>query len=78
MRSCKPVPLLEDSEVDAMGVKRAVKELKIAKNDPLLKRIPVAVMTTSREEQDRLESFSCCIAGYMQKPIDYKRLVEMI
>ena len=123
MRSSKPILLVEDNEVDAMGVKRAIKELKITnslehvlngeealdhlrnpekvepciilldlnmpringleflkivKDDQFLKSIPVVIMTTSREEQDRLESFSHSIAGYMQKPVDYKCLMEMI
>ena len=50
--------------------------LKIMKNDNSLKRIPVVVLTTSQEEQDKIESFNLGIAGYMIKPVDYLQFVE--
>jgi CheY-like chemotaxis protein len=123
MKSQKPILLVEDDRVDAMTVKRALKEIKvtntlivvgngeealeylrdensekpciilldlnmprmgglefleIAKQDELLKRIPVIVLTTSTEEQDKLSSFELCVAGYMIKPVDYQQFVEAI
>ena len=50
--------------------------LKVAKNDNSLKRIPVIVLTTSQEEQDKIESFNLGVAGYMIKPVDYMQFVE--
>jgi len=50
--------------------------LKVAKNDDSLKRIPVVVLTTSKEEQDKIESFNLGVAGYMIKPVDYMQFVE--
>lgn len=50
--------------------------LRIIKADKALKRIPVVVMTTSRAEQDIVESFRLGAAGYMVKSIDYKKFVE--
>lgn len=52
--------------------------LKVAKNDDSLKRIPVVVLTTSKEEQDKIESFNLGVAGYMIKPVDYMQFVETI
>jgi len=52
--------------------------LKIAKNEPRLKRIPVIVLTTSDNERDVIESFELSVAGYMLKPADYKTFVEAI
>jgi CheY-like chemotaxis protein len=52
--------------------------LKAAKQDELLKMIPVIVLTTSKEEQDKVESFKLSVAGYMIKPVDYKQFVEVI
>lgn len=52
--------------------------LKIVKQDPALKRIPVVVLTTSKEEQDKLDSFSLGVAGYMIKPVDYLQFVEVM
>lgn len=123
MRSSKPILLVEDDNVDAMTVTRALKEinvtnrlditnngeealaflrnpehekpgiilldlnmpkmngiefLQVAKNDTDLKKIPVVVLTTSKEEQDKVDSFNLGVAGYMIKPVDYLQFVEVV
>jgi CheY-like chemotaxis protein len=123
MRSQKPILLVEDDQVDAMMITRAMQELninnrldivingeealaylrdrklekpglifldlnmprmngleflRIIKQDALLQQIPVIVLTTSREIQDRQESFKLSVGGYMVKPFDYCDLVEII
>lgn len=40
--------------------------------------IPVVVLTTSKEDTDKIESFKLGVAGYMVKPIDYVRFVNVI
>lgn len=55
-----------------------VEFLKIAKNDSRIKRIPVIVLTTSKEDRDRINTFDLGIAGYMIKPVDYTQFVEVI
>ena len=52
--------------------------LQIIKDDDRLKTIPVVVLTTSREERDTLESFRCCVAGYIVKPVDYDHFIEVV
>jgi len=52
--------------------------LKIAKADDELKKIPVIVLTTSKEENDKMESFRLGVAGYIIKSIDYKKFVEAV
>ena len=52
--------------------------LKVAKNENCLKTIPVIVLTTSNEERDVVESFRLSVAGYIIKPVDYKKFVEAI
>ena len=121
MRSSKPILLLEDDTVDAMTVKRALKDLKVTnqlvrtgngeealaylrdennlkpcvilldlnmpkmngieflkvvKTDENLKRIPAIVLTTSKDDQDRLQSYQLSIAGFIVKPVDYIKFVE--
>lgn len=123
MRSKKPILLVEDDKVDAMTVKRAIRQIKlnhplahkengeealsylrseenekpwiilldlnmpkmngieflqVIKNDPELMTLPVVVLTTSKEQQDRIESFKFGVAGYMIKPVDYSQFVEMM
>ena len=123
MTNNKPVLLVEDDQVDAMTVKRAIRQIKlkhplihaengeealeylsnesnekpwiilldlnmprmngleflqISKRDEVLKSIPVVVLTTSKEQQDRIESFNFSVAGYMIKPVDYAQFVDMM
>jgi CheY-like chemotaxis protein len=52
--------------------------LRVMKQDDCLRTIPVIVLTTSNEECDVLESFRLCVAGYIVKPVDYKKFVEAI
>ena len=51
--------------------------LKAVKQDRQLKLIPVVILTTSREERDKIEAFNLGAAGYMVKPIDSNRFVEI-
>jgi len=55
-----------------------VEFLKIAKNDSRIKRIPVIVLTTSKEDRDRINTFDLGVAGYMVKPVAYMQFVEVI
>ena len=52
--------------------------LKVVKADDVLKRIPVIVLTTSKEECDIMDSFKLSVAGYIVKPVNYTKFVETI
>lgn len=52
--------------------------LKILKADPDWRKIPVVILTTSQEEQDRLDSFDLSAAGYIVKPLEYPDFVEKL
>ncbi|MBN2019473.1 MAG: response regulator [Sedimentisphaerales bacterium] len=123
MRNSRPILLLEDDNVDAMTIQRAMNEikvsnplvhvangedgliylhksdnekpclimldlnmpkmnglefLKIIKSNAEFRQIPVIVLTTSQQEQDKLESFKLSVAGYIVKPTDYKKFVEAV
>jgi CheY-like chemotaxis protein len=71
----KPCIILLDLNMPRMN---GIEFLKIVKADDKLKRIPVVVLTTSREEQDKIESFKLSVAGYMLKSVDYKKFVEVV
>jgi len=71
----KPGIILLDLNMPRMN---GIDFLKVAKQDPAIKRIPVIVLTTSRDERDRVESFNLGIAGYMLKPVDYLQFVEVV
>lgn len=117
------VLLIEDDDIDAMTVRRSLRELESpnpllrvsdgeaaleflrdsanprpglilldinmprmngleflnhAKQDPELRSIPVVVLTTSKEDTDRFNSFSNHVAGYMVKPVDYAQFVQVM
>ncbi len=71
----KPCVILLDLKMPKMD---GIEFLKIAKADEGLKKIPVVMLTTSRQEQDVVESFKLGVAGYIVKPADYKKFVEAI
>ncbi len=52
--------------------------LHAVKADDTLRRIPIIVLTTSKEERDIVESFNLSVAGYILKSVDYKNFVEVI
>ncbi len=114
--------LVEDDKVDAITVKRAVREVGISnridvtengeealvyldkaetlpaiifldinmprmngleflekvKGDDRYRRIPVIILTTSQEDQDRYKSFDLHAAGYMIKPVDYEQFIKLM
>jgi len=48
------------------------------KNDPLLKRIPVLVMTTSRADQDIQKAYSLNANCYITKPMDLDEFLRIV
>ncbi|MBN2104552.1 response regulator [bacterium] len=123
MNKNKPILLVEDDRVDAMTVKRALKDihvinrldvvkngeeaigylqndreenpciilldinlprmngiefLKVARKQSLLDRIPVVILTTSKDDQDIIESYKLGVAGYMLKPVTYTEFIETV
>ncbi len=71
----QPCLILLDLNMPIMG---GIEFLQIAKKDEALKSIPVVVLTTSEEQEDKVESFQLGVAGYMRKPVDYPQFVETI
>lgn len=61
-----------------MPVMNGIEFLKVVKSDEDLKRIPVIVLTTSKEEEDRVESFKLSVAGYIIKPVEFEKFVEAV
>lgn len=48
------------------------------KQDEILKRIPVVVLTTSDDEKDILTSYNLHANCYITKPVDLDRFVEIV
>lgn len=63
---------LKMPKVDGLEVLRQVKK------DPDLRTIPIVVLTSSREEQDLVESYQLGVNAYVVKPVDFDKFVEMV
>ena len=71
----KPCVILLDLNMPKMN---GIEFLRIVKANSVLKKIPIVVLTTSKEKEDIAESFKLGTAGYMVKPADYEKFVEII
>jgi CheY-like chemotaxis protein len=71
----KPCIILLDLNMPIMN---GIEFLQVVKNDNKLRCIPVVVLTTSEEQQDKVNSFNLGVAGYMAKPVDYRQFVEVM
>ena len=63
---------LKMPRVDGLQVLRALK------SDPLLRLIPVVVLTSSREENDLVESYKLGVNAYVVKPVDFQQFVHAV
>jgi len=69
----KPCVILLDLSMPRMN---GIEFLKVAKKDEKLRKIPVVVLTSSKEEQDKVDSFDLGVAGYIVKPVAYHDFIE--
>lgn len=48
------------------------------KKDPVLRRIPVVILTTSQSEEDMLKGYDLGAASFLTKPVTFQGLVELM
>jgi two-component system response regulator len=48
------------------------------KADPIFKRIPVVILTTSQAEEDVLKAYNLCANCYITKPVDLDQFVKIV
>lgn len=70
-----PGLILLDLNMPRKDGREALKEIKA---DPILRRIPIVVLTTSKAEEDILRSYDLGVNSYVTKPVTFKSLVELI
>ena len=63
---------LKMPKVDGMEVLRQIK------GDERMKVIPIVILTSSREEQDLVKSYSLGVNAYVVKPIDFGQLIDAV
>jgi CheY-like chemotaxis protein len=71
----KPCIIVLDLHLPKMN---GIQFLAILKNDDYLKSIPVIVLTTSVNPQDKINCYNLQVAGYFVKPLDYFELIQSI
>ena len=58
--------------VDGLEVLRRIRA------DPRTRRLPVVVLTSSREEQDLIHSYDLGANSYVRKPVDFTQFLEAV
>jgi len=71
----RPVLTLLDIKLPRVD---GIEVLKRIKADPELKSMPVVMLTTSADEQEIVESYSCGANSYIVKPLDFDQFVKAI
>jgi two-component system response regulator len=52
--------------------------LKEIKEDPILRRIPVVILTTSLSEQDIIKTYDLYANCYINKPVDLDQFINVV
>ena len=73
--SVQPDLILLDLNMPRMDGRQALAAIK---SDPVLRRIPVIILTTSTAEEDMLKAYDLGAASYFSKPVTYGGLVELM
>lgn len=73
-KAIKPNLILLDLNMPKMDGHEA---LRLIKSDPVLRRIPVIVLTTSKAEVDVIKTYDLGVNSYISKPDHFDELVKV-
>ena len=73
--TARPGLILLDLNMPKMDGREALREIKA---DPMLRRIPIVVMTTSKAEEDIYRTYDLGVSSYVAKPVTFEGLVEVM
>lgn len=65
-----PAVVLLDLKLPKIDGLEVLREMKA---DPVLKLLPVVMLTSSREEQDLVRSYQLGVSAYVVKPVDFQQ-----
>lgn len=71
----KPKIVLLDLKLPKVSGLEVLKEIK---SHPETKIIPVVVLTSSREENDIIDSYKLGVNSYIVKPVDFDKFVDAV
>ena len=61
-----------------MPRKDGLEVLREIRGDPALKRLPVVILTSSREERDLITSYDLGVNAYVVKPVDFPSFIDAV
>lgn len=70
-----PAVILLDLKLPKMDGMDVLREIR---SDPKLKRQPVVILTTSKEDQDIIKSYDLGANSYIRKPVDFEQFSAAI
>ena len=70
-----PVLMLLDLKMPKMD---GLEVLRVVKQDSGLRSVPIVVLTSSREEQDIVESYNVGVNAYVVKPVEFEGFLEVV
>lgn len=70
-----PALILLDLNMPRMDGREALREIKA---DPDLRRIPIVVLTTSRQQEDVYRAYDLGVNSFITKPTSFESLVEVV
>jgi two-component system response regulator len=68
-----PTVVLLDLNMPRMGGHDVLKQIRASE---ITKHLPVVILTSSDEDQDRLEAYDNHANSYVRKPVDYDQFVK--
>ena len=70
-----PVMVLLDIKMPRLN---GLEVLRTIKADPQLKRLPVIMLTSSREEPDLVQAYELGVNAYVVKPVDFRQFSDAV
>ena len=70
-----PILVLLDNKMPKVN---GLEVLGKIKSDPALKTIPVVMLTSSKEDQDIIESYNLGVNAYVVKPVIFQEFIEVV
>lgn len=70
-----PVVMFLDLKMPRMDGLEVLRQMK---QDPVLRTVPVVMLTSSREEPDLARSYELGVNAYVVKPVDFQKFFEAV
>jgi CheY-like chemotaxis protein len=72
-----PLPRIIILDIN-MPKMNGIEFLKVLREDEKLKNISVFVMTTSNEDNDKIDAYNLNVAGYILKPLSFEKFISSV